>query len=95
MSRHHDRCVRGGGAEAFGLLQRRLTVSRFKEILESGKLGTVTAIATPRGASQNHAGGRPHGASAEHSGGGLFLDLGSHALDLLDYLVRRSSRFPA
>ena len=86
--------------DAFAAAGRKLFVAYYrrrldrflkvKEILESGKLGTVTGIAY-RYTSPEHRkitpGELPWRFRAEHSGGGLFLDLGSHALDLLDYLV--------
>ncbi len=60
---------------------------KVKEILESGVLGRVKAATwfykDSRGV-EKHA-SAPWRVLAEHSGGGLFLDMGSHALDLLDF----------
>jgi predicted dehydrogenase len=60
-----------------------------KELIDSGALGRVLTVdyrwegvADP----DNDPGWR---VKAEHSGGGLFLDLGSHALDILDYMLGR------
>ncbi len=58
-----------------------------KELIESGQLGTIRTVsyrwegvADP----QKNPGWR---VDAEQAGGGLFLDLGSHTLDILDYLL--------
>src|SRR5204862_296769 len=65
-----------------------------KELIDSAAIGQVTGI-TFRFASTGHGGtGVAPGAKLpplgwrmqpEHSGGGLFLDLGAHALDLPDF----------
>ncbi len=61
-----------------------------KELIDSGRLGQITL------ASCRYADGRsmqvdrdhlPWRLRAEQSGGGLFMDLASHALDILDYLL--------
>jgi predicted dehydrogenase len=75
----------------------RRTLPRFsttKQLIDSGAIGRVTGVVY-RFASTGHGGtGVAPGTKlppltwrmqAEHSGGGLFLDLGSHALDLLDF----------
>ncbi len=58
-----------------------------KALIDSGALGTITGvdyrwegIADP----SHDPGWR---VQAEHAGGGLFLDLGSHTLDILDYML--------
>lgn len=58
-----------------------------KELVESGQLGDIQTVsyywegvADP----QKHPGWR---VDAEQAGGGLFLDLGSHTLDILDYIL--------
>lgn len=66
---------------------------RAKEIVESGALGAITAV-TYLYASPAHV---RHGAKegnelpwrlrAEESGGGLFMDLGCHTLDILDFVL--------
>lgn len=60
-----------------------------KELIDSGILGTLTAVsyryAEP--SLDRISGPLPWRLQAEHSGGGLFFDLGSHALDILDFLV--------
>ncbi len=59
---------------------------RAKQLVDSGELGKITSVdyryASP--AHKAEAGWRTHVASA---GAGLFLDLGSHALDLIDFLL--------
>ncbi len=67
---------------------------KIKELLSSGAIGTLTGL-HHRFASPGHAGtatikhNGPQSASwraeAEVSGGGLLLDIGAHAVDLLDY----------
>lgn len=68
------------------------------ELIESGRLGRVQAVshvyqgrapAPPPGAGVPRAGWRE---SVEESGGGLFLDLGSHVLDLIDFLLGKLTR---
>lgn len=67
---------------------------KIKELLDSGAIGTLTGL-HHRFASPGHAGtatikhNGPQSTSwraeAEISGGGLLLDIGAHAVDLLDY----------
>jgi predicted dehydrogenase len=70
----------------------RRALARFRkarEIVESGTLGTVTGVtyryASPRW--KEAAAPLPWRVVAEHSGGGLFLDLGCHTLDVLDFVL--------
>ena len=60
---------------------------KVKEILESGVLGESLMIVYRYrdGQMAERKEPVPWRLQAEHSGGGLFLDLGSHALDLLDF----------
>ena len=58
-----------------------------KELIDSGALGAIRGVDYQwEGVADagNDPGWR---VQAEHSGGGLFLDLGSHTLDILDYLL--------
>jgi len=60
-----------------------------KELIDSGVLGKITGIdyvyeTPPLDADESEL---PWRVVAEHSGGGLFFDLGSHALDMLDFLI--------
>jgi len=61
-----------------------------KELVESGALGTVTAV-NYRFSSSSHSRTDPHNLPwrliAAESGGGLFLDLGCHTLDVLDFIL--------
>lgn len=60
-----------------------------KRLLDQGRLGRLTHV------SCRYTGNRPPWDTeplpwrfvAKHSGGGLFLDLGSHTLDILDYML--------
>jgi 1,5-anhydro-D-fructose reductase (1,5-anhydro-D-mannitol-forming) len=71
----------------------RRALDRFRavrDLVASGRLGTITAVRylyakppSPPGAS----GALPWRLRAEESGGGLFLDLGSHTLDILDFIL--------
>jgi predicted dehydrogenase len=98
MARNHAECRRmiaafaAAGQPLFVAYYRR-RLPRFltvKELIESGRLGQVTMLAY-RYASNRIArlapGETPWRVLAEQSGGGYFLDLGSHALDMFDFLV--------
>jgi predicted dehydrogenase len=72
---------------------------RMQELIASGRLGRIHAVShvyqgraqppQPGGPKVPRAGWRE---SVEESGGGLFLDLGSHVLDLLDFLLGKLTR---
>src|SRR6185295_13114324 len=63
---------------------------KVKELLDSGVIGQLTGItyrlawSTPVNADPANNAWR---VAAENSGGGLFLDVGSHLLDFLDFCV--------
>lgn len=63
---------------------------KLKELIDAGAIGEVIAVKhtlkkmTP---SNFDAGALPWRLDAAEAGGGLFLDLGSHALDLFDFLL--------
>ena len=94
MARHTPECDRMVAAFAAARLplyvayyRRRLP--RFltaRELITSAALGRVTSVryhfSAPRHTDQNDGGWR---VNAAVSGGGHFLDIGSHALDLLDF----------
>ncbi len=98
MARNHAECCRM--VEAFAQVGQPLFVAfyrrrlpRFlkaKELVASGRLGRVTLL------THRYAKSRPHDLDpdrlpwrlvAEQSGGGLFLDMGCHALDVFDFLL--------
>lgn len=97
LARNYNECCRmteafkKAGQPLFVAYYRR-ALPRFlkvKELIANGRLGQVTMV------SHRYADGRwrdldrdklPWRFVAEHSGGGLFMDLGSHALDILDFL---------
>jgi len=60
-----------------------------KQILDSGQLGPLKTVSYAYRDSQmsRRAEPVPWRLQAEQAGGGLFLDLGSHALDLLDFFL--------
>ena len=61
-----------------------------RELLEEGTLGTLTAVHYRMDRpvwKTNPETGLPWRLKARESGGGLFFDLGSHVLDLLDFLL--------
>ena len=63
---------------------------KVKEIIDSGILGTITGVQHRLEApvpADFDTQTLPWRLVAPHSGGGLFFDLGSHALDLIDYLL--------
>lgn len=81
----------GAGQPLFVAYYRRALPRflRVKQILESGELGTLLSV------QHDFVGCSPEGPPKDgawrtdpvHSGGGLFMDLGSHVLDLLDFLL--------
>lgn len=97
LARSHAEAARmvaafdGAGVKLYAAYYRR-ALPRFlktKELIESGKIGRLTGV-TYRYTHPEHreiqADALPWRLCAEESGGGLFLDLGSHTLDLLDFL---------
>lgn len=70
---------------------------KVQELIESGRLGRLLAVSHVY---QGRASAPPPGGAApagwrervEESGGGLFLDLGSHVVDLLEFLLGKLSR---
>jgi 1,5-anhydro-D-fructose reductase (1,5-anhydro-D-mannitol-forming) len=98
MARNYSECCRM--IEAFAQAGRPLFVAYYrrrlprflkvKELIDTGRLGRVTMVSYRyadgrwRDLDPNHLGWRYF---AEHAGGGLFMDLGSHALDILDFLL--------
>lgn len=96
MARHAPECdammaaFSRAGQKLFVAYYRR-ALPRFlkvKELIDSGTLGRLTAISyrysTATGAPVTAA-NLPWRLQAASSGGGLFLDVGSHVLDLLDF----------
>jgi 1,5-anhydro-D-fructose reductase (1,5-anhydro-D-mannitol-forming) len=63
---------------------------RARELIAAGRLGRITSVdyvhATPRHRIEA-AGELPWRLDAAQSGGGLFLDLGCHTLDVIDFLL--------
>ena len=98
MARNHAECRRmieafaTAGLPLFVAYYRR-RLPRFlkiRELIDSGRLGQVTML------NYQYAGNRFQRMTpgqlewrliAEHSGGGLLLDVGSHALDIFDFLL--------
>lgn len=98
MARTHDECLRMVDAfkqakvPLFVAYYRR-ALDRFikaKEIVDSGRLGQIRSIDV-RYASDGQVRLDPQQlpwrVQAEHAGAGLFLDLASHTLDVLDFLL--------
>ena len=94
MARHAPECDRM--VEAFAQAGQKLFVAYYrrclprfvqvKELLAAGALGRTTEIRLHFSEPRHHEPGDAWRVSALRAGGGLFLDLGSHALDLLDHL---------
>jgi len=98
MARTHGECLRM--IEAFERAGRPLFVAYYrralprfrkaKELIESGRLGAIARVDvryTSDGQSRLDPAKLPWRVRAEHAGGGLFLDLASHTLDVLDFLL--------
>ncbi|MEX2387085.1 MAG: Gfo/Idh/MocA family oxidoreductase [Phycisphaeraceae bacterium] len=61
-----------------------------RELLAAGRLGTLTSVSYSYRSPAHRkldAAGLPWRVQVEHAGAGLFLDLGSHTLDILDFLL--------
>ncbi|HUZ17874.1 MAG TPA: Gfo/Idh/MocA family oxidoreductase [Spirochaetia bacterium] len=98
LARNHDETLkiadafRSAGLPLFAAYYRR-ALPRFlkvRELLTTGKIGMLTSVSYRQTTSDHRtmkADALPWRVQAEHSGGGLFLDVGSHTLDLLDFLV--------
>ena len=98
MARSHAECVTmteafaKAGLPLFVAFYRR-SLARFlkaKDLMDTGRIGQVTGVSY-RFASASHrrtdASDLPWRLQAEEAGGGLFLDLGCHTLDILDFLL--------
>jgi 1,5-anhydro-D-fructose reductase (1,5-anhydro-D-mannitol-forming) len=98
MARNHAECRRmieifaAAGLPLWVAYYRR-GLARFRkvrELLAAGALGTVTGVSV-RFAGPYHErvdpAALPWRLEAQHAGGGLFLDLGCHTLDVLDFLL--------
>ena len=95
MATTADECRRM--VDAFSAANRPLLVAYYrrrlprfveaKRLIDAGELGDVTAV--HYALSRPHQPGRDHGWRADPlvSGGGIFVDLASHLLDLLDFLL--------
>jgi predicted dehydrogenase len=60
-----------------------------KELIDSGRLGTVTGVTYRQTRFHRAEAGKEWRLQPSESGGGLLLDVGSHTLDILDYLLGR------
>ena len=95
MARSHRECFEMIEAfEARGLplwvAYYRRGFERFrwvKSLLDDGRLGRVTSVCVRYSKPWSGSLDGEWRVDAEHSGGGLFLDVGSHTLDLLDFLI--------
>jgi predicted dehydrogenase len=97
MARSHGECIEmirafeQAGVPLFVAYYRR-ALDKFRtvhDLVSSGRIGSLTGV-TYRFSAPNHrgldAGFAPWRVVVEQSGGGLLLDLGSHTLDLLDWM---------
>jgi predicted dehydrogenase len=98
MARNHGECLEM--IRAFDRARLPLFVAYYRralpkfraarDMLASGRIGAVTGVSYRFGAPHHRgldAGFAPWRFVAEQSGGGLLLDLGSHTLDLLDWMT--------
>ena len=98
MARTHAECRQMAGAFAARVLPLfvayyRRALPRFVEaraLIAGGRLGRITAVncrfSSPRSTPRPPDQALPWRLTAEQSGGGLFLDLASHTLDVLDFI---------
>jgi 1,5-anhydro-D-fructose reductase (1,5-anhydro-D-mannitol-forming) len=98
MARNHAECEEMVAAftaanQPLFVAYYRRGLARFlkaKEIVESGKLGTITQVSY-RFSAPMHRSIRPDAlpwrVRAEEAGGGIFLDLACHTLDILDFIL--------
>jgi 1,5-anhydro-D-fructose reductase (1,5-anhydro-D-mannitol-forming) len=98
MARNHAECR--AMVDAFAEAKLPLFVAYYrrglprfvkaKQLIDSGQLGVVTGVMY-RQSQPGHRAFDPQNLpwrlDAPHSGGGLFLDIGSHTLDILDHLL--------
>lgn len=99
MARSHAECVRM--VEAFERVKQPLFVAYYrrclprfvkvKELVEAGRIGTVVAVnvrlSQPAHRRDGSGQAMPWRVRVEDSGGGLFMDLASHTLDVLDHIL--------
>lgn len=97
MARSHAECVQmidafeKAGSKLFvAYYRRRLPwFVHAKEVIDSGRLGSITSVLihmTSPGQRETAA-KNPWRLDATEAGGGLFMDLASHTLDLMDFLL--------
>lgn len=98
MARNHSECLRmieafeRAGQPLFVAYYRR-ALDRFlkaKEVVDTGRLGELRGVEVRYASSAQSrldAARLPWRVQAEHAGAGLFLDLASHTLDVLDFLL--------
>jgi 1,5-anhydro-D-fructose reductase (1,5-anhydro-D-mannitol-forming) len=98
MARSHSECARmveafaAAGLPLFVAYYRR-SLPRFlkaKELIDTGRLGVINGVSYLYAAAPSRdldPSRLPWRLVAEESGGGLFMDLGCHTLDILDYLL--------
>jgi 1,5-anhydro-D-fructose reductase (1,5-anhydro-D-mannitol-forming) len=95
MARSHAECAamveafeRAGQPLFVAYYRRKLPrFEKVKELIDAGRIGTVTAVSV-RLAQPTHRGDASRWRfNCEESGGGLFMDLASHTLDVLDHIL--------
>lgn len=79
----------GAGVPLFVAFYRRALPRfvRVREMLRQGELGQLTSVSYTLASPGQSTGELPWRLRAEDAGAGLFYDLGSHLLDLLDHLL--------
>ncbi len=97
MARHAPECA--SMVEAFRHADKPLFVAYYRrrlprflrvaELLDTGVLGTLTGLRYHYGSPSHRKPKepRPWRLNAQDAGGGLFMDLGCHALDIVDFLL--------
>lgn len=96
MARNHEECLamieafRAAGVPLFVAYYRRALpkFQRLKSLIDDGAIGRVSSVSITLHYKPGHydRNNLPWRLRREESGGGLFVDLGSHTLDLMDWL---------
>ncbi len=101
MARNHAECLRmiatfSAAETPLFVAYYRRALPRFllaRELIQTGRLGVITGVRYAYADSRHHSGPQTGWrVDARRSGGGIILDLGSHALDIIAYMTGEITR---